>query len=81
MAEETSNQQVQNEPNQQAEPKPEPAKAKTYSEEEYNALKSQLDTLRQSAKDNEDFKKKFEQSEQARKDFEHKTKVSAYVIL
>ena len=81
MAEETNNQQVQNnnEPNQQVEPKTEPAKAKTYSEAEYNALKSQLDNLKQSTKDNEDFKKKFEQSEQARKDFEHTTKVLAFV--
>ena len=79
MAEETNNQQVQNEPTNQPEPKEEPAKAKTYSEAEYNALKSQLDNLKQSTKDNEDFKKKFEQSEQARKDFEHKTKVSEFV--
>lgn len=73
MAEETKT-DVQNITEPKAEPQP-----KTYSEAEYNALKSQLDTLRQSAKDNEDFKKKFEQSEQARKDFEHRTKVSAYV--
>lgn len=78
MAEETNNQQVQNEPTNQPEPKAEP-QPKTYSEAEYNALKSQLDNLKQSTKDNEDFKKKFEQSEQARKDFEHKTKVSAFV--
>ena len=65
---------VQNTPEPKTEPQP-----KTYSEAEYNALKSQLDSLKQSAKDNEDFKKKFEQSEQARKDFEHKTKVSAFV--
>ena len=73
MAEETKT-DVQNTPEPKVKPQP-----KTYTEEEYNALKSQLDTLKQSAKDNEDFKKKFEQSEQARKDFEHKTKVSAYV--
>ena len=80
MAEEVKTEQVQNnnEPNKQVEPKAEP-QPKTYSEAEYNALKSQLDNLKQSTKDNEDFKKKFEQSEQARKDFEHKTKVSAYV--
>ncbi len=77
MAEKTKTEQVQNDDgaNQQTEP----AKEKTYSETEYNALKSQLDSLKQSTKDNEDFKKKFEQSEQARKDFEHKTKISAYV--
>lgn len=53
--------------------------AKTYTEQEYNALKTQLDNLKQSAKDNEDFKKKFEESEQARKDFEYKTKVGTFV--
>jgi hypothetical protein len=52
---------------------------KTYTEEEYNALKTQLESLQQSTKDNEDFKAKWEQSEQARKDFEYKTKVSNYV--
>jgi hypothetical protein len=52
---------------------------KTYTEEEYNALKLQLENLEKSTKDNEDFKAKWEQSEQARKDFEHKTKVSNYV--
>ena len=69
---------------EQPEPVPEPAtppapQEKTYSEDEYNALKSQLDSLKKAAKDNEDFKKKFEESEQARKDFEHKTKISSYV--
>ena len=73
MAEETKP-DVQNKPEPKTDPQP-----KTYSEAEYNALKSQLDSLKQSAKDNEDFKEKFEQSEQARKDFEHKTKVSAFV--
>mgnify|MGYP004578538981 FL=1 len=73
MAEETKP-DVQNTPEPKTDPQP-----KTYSEAEYNALKSQLDSLKQSAKDNEDFKEKFEQSEQARKDFEHKTKVSAFV--
>lgn len=73
MAEETKP-YVQNTPEPKTDPQP-----KTYSEAEYNALKSQLDSLKQSAKDNEDFKEKFEQSEQARKDFEHKTKVSAFV--
>lgn len=58
---------------------PEQPKVKTYSEQEYNALKTQLDNLKQSTKDNEDFKKKFEQSEQARKDFEYQTKVNEFV--
>lgn len=60
------------------EPTPEPT-AKTYSEEEYKALETQLDELKKSVADNEDFKAKWEQSEQARKDFEHKTKVNNYV--
>lgn len=77
MAEEIKDPAQQSETTTQAEqPAPQP---KTYSEDEYNALKAQLDTLEKSAKDNEDFKKKFEQSEQARKDFEHKTKIAAYV--
>ena len=59
-------------------PAPEPT-AKTYSEEEYKALETQLENLKQSTKDNEDFKKKFEESEQARKDFEYKTKVGTFV--
>ena len=80
MAEEIKDpaQQAQNEPVNQPEPKEEP-QPKTYSEDEYNALRAQLDALEKSAKDNEDFKAKFEASEQARKDFEHKTKISAYV--
>jgi len=53
--------------------------AKTYSEEEYKALETQLDELKKSVADNEDFKAKWEQSEKARKDFEHRTKVNAYV--
>jgi hypothetical protein len=52
---------------------------KTYTEEEYNALKTQLESLQQSTKDNEDFKAKWEQSEQARKDFEYKTNMDKYV--
>lgn len=63
-------------------PAPEPVTApevKTYSEEEYKALETQLDELKKSVADNEDFKAKWEQSEQARKDFEHKTKVNAFV--
>ena len=65
--------------------------AKTYSEQEYNALKSQLDTANstiQSYKDMdidgikasvEDYKHKWEQAENDRKAFEHKTKVNGYV--
>ena len=65
--------------------------AKTYSEQEYNALKSQLDTANstiQSYKDMdidgikasvEDYKHKWEQAENDRKAFEHKTKVGGYV--
>lgn len=76
MAEETKEPVSVSEDTQTPEPVP---KAKTYSEQEYNALKTQLDNLKQSAKDNEDFKKKFEESEQARKDFEYKTKVGTFV--
>lgn len=65
-------------PTPEPSPTPEPT-AKTYSEEEYKALETQLENLKQSAKDNEDFKKKFEESEQARKDFEYKTKVNSFV--
>lgn len=59
-------------------PAPEPT-AKTYLEEEYKALETQLENLKKSTADNEDFKKKFEESEQARKDFEYKTKVGTFV--
>lgn len=81
MAEEIKDPTQQGNPTPQAEPEPkeEPAKAKTYSEDEYNALKAQLDALEKATKDNEDFKAKFEASEQARKDFEHRTKISSYV--
>ena len=65
-------------PTPEPSPAPEPT-AKTYSEEEYKALEVQLENLKQSTKDNEDFKKKFEESEQARKDFEYKTKVGTFV--
>ena len=76
MAEEVKDTQKQAEskPSEQFENTP-----KTYSEQEYNALKMQLERLKQSAKDNEGFKKKWEQSEKDRKDFEHRTKISAYV--
>jgi hypothetical protein len=52
---------------------------KTYSEEEYNALKTQLESLQKSTKDNEDFKAKWEQSEQARKEFEYQTNMEKYI--
>ena len=72
---------------QSTETVPEPQK-KTYSEEEYNALRTQLESLEKSAKDNEDFKKKkdnedfkkkFEQSEKDRKEFEYQTQLTGYV--
>lgn len=64
---------------------------KTYSEDEYNSLKKQLDEANstiQSYKDMdiegikksvEDYKQKLEKSENDRKAFEHKTKISNYV--
>ncbi|MDE6835158.1 MAG: hypothetical protein K2J39_13070 [Ruminococcus sp.] len=52
---------------------------KTYSEQEYNDLKSQLDTVNETLKSYKDYKKKWEQSESDRKAFEHKTKVGNYV--
>ena len=76
MAEEVKDtqEQTKTKPSEQSENTP-----KTYSEQEYNALKTQLESLKQSAKESEDFKKKWEQSEKDRKDFEHRTKISAYV--
>ena len=74
MAEETKVETV--EKTVEPESKPE---VKTYSEEEYKALETQLDELKKATAENEDFKAKWEQSEQARKDFEHKTKVKNYV--
>lgn len=65
--------------------------AKTYSEQEYNALKSQLDTANSTIKSYEkmdidgikasveDYKQKWEQSENDRKAFEHRTKVNVFV--
>lgn len=88
MAEETKtpeNVQVET-ASEQAEPA-----VKTYSEQEYNALKSQLDTANntiQSYKDMdidgikksvEEYKQKWEQAENDRKAFEHKTRVSGFV--
>ncbi len=74
MAEETKVETV--EKTVETELKPE---VKTYSEEEYKALETQLNELKKSVADNEDFKVKWEQSEKARRDFEHRTKVNAYV--
>lgn len=76
--------------NTQAENAPEQAE-KTYSEQEYNALKSQLDTANDTIKSYEkmdidgikasveDYKTKWEKSENDRKAFEHKTKVGNFV--
>ena len=76
--------------NVQEENTPEQA-VKTYSEQEYNALKTQLDKANstiQSYKDMdidgikksvEDYKQKLEKSESDRKAFEHKTRVSSFV--
>lgn len=64
---------------------------KTYSEQEYNALKTQLDTANDTIKSYkdmdidgikksvEDYKQKWEQSENDRKTFEHKTRVGVFV--
>ncbi|MDE6833838.1 MAG: hypothetical protein K2J39_06310 [Ruminococcus sp.] len=49
---------------------------KTYSVQEYNDLKSQLDTANNTI---QNYKQKFEKSENDRKAFEHKTKVGNYV--
>ena len=79
--------------NIQAESTPEQAEptAKTYTEQEYNALAEQLrnaNSTIQSYKDMdidgikksvEDYKTKWEQSENDRKAFEHRTKVSSFV--
>ena len=65
-----------------AEPTPEnsPEQAeKTYSEQEYNDLKSQLDTVNETLRTYKDYKQKFEKSESDRKAFEHKTRVGGYV--
>ena len=76
--------------NIQAENTPEQA-VKTYTEQEYNALKSQLDTANDTIKSYEkmdidgikksveDYKQKWEQSENERKAFEHRTKVNGFV--
>ena len=59
--------------------KPPEQAEKTYSEQEYNALKSQLDTVNETLRTYKDYKQKWEKSENDRKDFEHKTKVGSYV--
>lgn len=89
MAEETKSPE-----NVQAEDTPEntPEQAvKTYTEQEYNALKTQLDTANDTIKSYEkmdidgikksveDYKQKWEQSENDRKAFEHKTRVGSFV--
>lgn len=63
----------------------EPA-VKTYTEQEYNALAEQLRTANERIKSYkdmeksvEDYKQKWEQSENDRKAFEHKTRVSGFV--
>lgn len=76
MAEEVKSTQGQVEPKPSEQPENTP---KTYSEQEYNALKTQLESLEQSMKDNENFKEKWEQSEKERKNFEYRTKISTYV--
>ncbi len=66
MAEETKNTENQAE---------KPAE-RTYTAEEYNALKAQLDEAGRAAKD---WKTRAEQAEKERADFEHRTKLSQYV--
>ena len=88
MAEETRQPEVTS-----AEATPEQAEpaVKTYTEQEYNDLKTQLDTANDTIKSYEkmdidgikksveDYKQKWEQSENDRKAFEHRTKVSGFV--
>lgn len=88
MAEETRQPEVTS-----SETAPEQAEstAKTYTEQEYNALKMQLDTANNTIKSYEkmdidgikasveDYKQKWEQAENDRKAFEHRTKVSGFV--
>lgn len=75
---------------EQAKEQAEPA-VKTYTEQEYNALVEQLRTANDTIKSYEkmdidgikasveDYKQKWEQSENDRKAFEHRTKVSGFV--
>ena len=62
MAEEVKDtqEQTKTKPSEQPENTP-----KTYSEQEYNVLKTQLESLEKSMKDNENFKEKWEQSQKA----------------
>lgn len=62
MAEEVKDAQEQPELKQSEQPENTP---KTYSEQEYNVLKTQLESLEKSMKDNESFKEKWEQSQKA----------------
>ena len=62
MAEEVKDAQEQPELKQSEQPENTP---KTYSEQEYNVLKTQLESLEKSMKDNENFKEKWEQSQKA----------------
>ena len=85
MAEENKIPEINQEEKQSEQP------AKTYSEEEYNALKIQLDTANSTIKSYEDmdidgikksvedYKTKWEQSENERKAFEYRTKISGFV--
>lgn len=85
MAEETKTPETNQAENVQEQP------AKTYSEEEYNTLKTQLDTANNTIKSYEDmdidgikksvedYKNKWEQSENERKAFEYRTKISGFV--
>ena len=85
MAEENKIPEINQEEKQSEQP------AKTYSEEEYNALKTQLDTANSTIKSYEDmdidgikksvedYKTKWEQSENERKAFEYRTKISGFV--
>lgn len=77
--------------NETVKPEAPAEQAKTYTEAEYNALMEQLNTANatiQSYKDMdidgirasvEDYKTKWEQSEQERKAFEHRTKIGGFV--
>ncbi len=87
MAEENKIPEINQEEKQSEQP------VKTYSEEEYNALKTQLDTANSTIKSYEDmdidgikksvedYKTKWEKSENERKAFEYRTKISGFVKL
>ncbi|MDE6035726.1 MAG: hypothetical protein K2G36_07445 [Ruminococcus sp.] len=76
---EEENKQSETKPTETTPENPPEQAVKTYSEQEYNDLKSQLDTVNETLKTYKDYKQKFEESESERKVFEHKTKVSSYV--